>query len=507
VKLHAAIASVVIAVLGAPPPVHAGQSPWAALLVNDIEAMHEALRESHPGAVDTLNKDFARWLEAGYRQARERAKTCDSYEGYRFALEAYAFGFHDAHVGAGTDLRRDGVRWPGFMAGWRSDDGKLIVRSVGASKGGASKDGTSKDGAKNDGPGLPPIGSEIVSCDGRPVRDLIERDVLPFTGNPPLDFAWEQAAPLLLIDESNPWRGPMPKTCQIVDKGVAREHVLAWRWIDYPGMRVHRAAARERLDLAFVIRPFGEHGIWVGMPTFSALNDAAIAGMKAAIAQAPAWRDRDPIVFDVRNNGGGSSVWGEQLLQALYGKDFFAARTAALGSKEYVEWRVSPANLAFIEKLRAENTRRGGAVGDAWSNRIIAGLTRARAAGKSLWREDREPEPPAADAKALPNPVRGRVFLLTDSACTSACLDFADRVRALPGTQHVGRTTNADSVYMEAREFPLPSGIAGFTVAMKVYRNRPRGNNQPYVPHHAWKGSMADTAGLERWILSLPAPR
>ena len=41
-----------------------------------------------------------------------------------------------------------------------------------------------------------------------------------------------------------------------------------------------------------------------------------------------------------------------------------------------------------------------------------------------------------------------------------------------------------------------------------LYRNRPRGNNQPYVPHHAWKGSMADTAALEKWILSLPvAPR
>ena len=79
-------------------------------------------------------------------------------------------------------------------------------------------------------------------------------------------------------------------------------------------------------------------------------------------------------------------------------------------------------------------------------------------------------------------------------------------MRALPGTQHVGRTTNADSVYMEARYIDLPSGIAHLGFPTKVYRNRPRGNNQPYVPHQSWKGSMADTAGLERWILSLPAP-
>ncbi len=105
------------------------------------------------------------------------------------------------------------------------------------------------------------------------------------------------------------------------------------------------------------------------------------------------------------------------------------------------------------------------------------------------------------------NPVAGRVFLLTDGDCGSACLDFADMVRALPGAQHVGRTTSADSVYMELRSVPLSSGIARLAFATRVYRNRPRGNNQPYVPHHVWRGDIADTAALERWISSLPPAR
>jgi hypothetical protein len=59
-------------------------------------------------------------------------------------------------------------------------------------------------------------------------------------------------------------------------------------------------------------------------------------------------------------------------------------------------------------------------------------------------------------------------------------------------------------VYMEARVLPLPSGVANLTLPTKVYRNRPRANKQSYVPHHLWKGPIADTAALERWILSLP---
>src|SRR5689334_1244891 len=94
-------------IAGASPRAHAADNPWASLLRLDVEAMHRELLASHPGAVDTLNRDFSRWLEAGYRQALERIKTCTSYEGYRFALEAYAAGFRDGHLDLVTDLRRD----------------------------------------------------------------------------------------------------------------------------------------------------------------------------------------------------------------------------------------------------------------------------------------------------------------------------------------------------------------------------------------------------------------
>ena len=80
-----------------------------------------------------------------------------------------------------------------------------------------------------------------------------------------------------------------------------------------------------------------------------------------------------------------------------------------------------------------------------------------------------------------------RVFLLTDHACFSACLDFADVIRRVPGVVHVGLETRADAVYIDNRAQSLPSGLGWVGFSMKVYRNRLRGHNESYVPERVWE--------------------
>jgi hypothetical protein len=58
---------------------------------------------------------------------------------------------------------------------------------------------------------------------------------------------------------------------------------------------------------------------------------------------------------------------------------------------------------------------------------------------------------------------------------------------------------------MEVRQLRLPSGIAGVSLPMKVYRGRPRGSNEPVTPVHRFDADIADTAELERWIMTLVA--
>jgi len=104
-------------------------NPWASLLEGDVEVMHQTLLDSHPGAVDQQNAGFKQWLDAGYRQALDRVKTCDSFAGYRFGLEAYARGFKDGHLSIHTYLQSEWRAWPGFLIGRR--DGKFVVRTDG----------------------------------------------------------------------------------------------------------------------------------------------------------------------------------------------------------------------------------------------------------------------------------------------------------------------------------------------------------------------------------------
>ena len=105
--------------------------------------------------------------------------------------------------------------------------------------------------------------------------------------------------------------------------------------------------------------------------------------------------------------------------------------------------------------------------------------------------------------KKAKNPVKAKVFFLTDGKCASACLDFADNILEMPGVIHVGSPTSADTVYMDVRSEELPSTVARLSFALKVYRNRKRANNEPYIPKHVWDGDMWDTKKLRAWIKAL----
>jgi hypothetical protein len=166
-----------------------------------------------------------------------------------------------------------------------------------------------------------------------------------------------------------------------------------------------------------------------------------------------------------------------------------------------VDWRVSDAAIATLGGFRDALAAQPDADPEvrAYVARIVAGLTQAKAEGRTLWREPSDDDTPAAKPGPAPSAYAGRVFVLTDPVCASACLDAVDLWKAL-GAVQVGRETSADTQYMEVRPQPLPSGLAEAGVPMKVYRGRTRGPNQPQRPAEVYAGDMADTAALETWI-------
>ncbi|MEO5868085.1 MAG: hypothetical protein ABIS14_10370 [Sphingomonas sp.] len=95
-------------------------------------------------------------------------------------------------------------------------------------------------------------------------------------------------------------------------------------------------------------------------------------------------------------------------------------------------------------------------------------------------------------------------MLLTDNLCFSACLVLADDFRRL-GALHVGQTTDAATHFTQVREQYLPSGYSLFSTLQSVAPGSPA-DVGPFRPDRLYKGDIADTATVERWVLDQVNP-
>ena len=464
----------------------AAPADWGQALREDARAFHDLIADSHPGPVDAENPGFNALLEDGLRTALARAETADSYADWYFALQEYSSSFNDGHLSLSGYRPMGHVwtsQWPGFLTGLHADEQGEQHRVV-----------FSRD------PAAPPAGAVLVSCDGRSAAALAEEMIGRAAGRWSLKSRRISYAPTLFVDQTNPYVR-RPEQCVFAVDGVERSYRLDWRDLPSEVRDEGFAAARSpRYTTPIELRGW-ERGFWIGLGGFNGDPESPdglrLTPLKAEIAaRAEELRAAPAVVFDLRGNGGGSSSWMRAIAESLWGEAWVEAHAPRSSG---VEWRASADNLATVESYKA---RLGGDPEIMeWLVKITEGLAATRAAGGELWLQSDDDEPPVAPAST---PMRARVWVLTDYGCASACLDAVDLLKAL-GAVHVGQETSADTVYMEIRSGPLPSGRVNANVPMKVYRGRPRGNNQTWVPAHEWTGALSDTAGIEAWIAGLDA--
>ncbi|MBH1485934.1 S41 family peptidase [Stenotrophomonas geniculata] len=471
------------AVLATPIP-QGVPTDWSRTLLADLDAADAAMRDSHPGTVDRRNPGFVPQLEAASALARSRAGRVDSFAGYWWAMKGYAASFNDGHVSlnALADVPDLPTQWPGFLTGFDGD--VQVVMAV--------------DG----GPGHPPLGARLLSCDGVDAQTLAARRVGDFSGRWNLQASRIHGGGEVLLEQGNPFVS-MLSSCVFRVNGREQRHTLRWAPLD-PGSRKERLADTRRS-----VRPAnGWHtmpggGYWITTSSFNA--DPAAANFQEltrmlqqltpatdALQQAPL------IVLDVRGNSGGASHWSIALARLIWGRE----AVDAVRDDSWVEWRASEPNIAqlrgFLQKLEQAPDASPALLHMLES--VTAGMAQAREQGQPLWREPTD-DPAAAlsQVKRAGPGHKGRVVVVADAACGSACLDALDLWKRL-GAMQVGVETSADSLYMDVRPERLPSGLARISVPMKVFRGRVRGSNEPHVPDRRYDGDMRDTAALEAWI-------
>jgi hypothetical protein len=461
---------------------------WSALFRMDLDTARAIIAADHPGAVDALNPGFRRTLESAYREALAAAPRVDSYAAYRIALARFGNAFQDAHLNIGGSRPIARVREAGIYPVYRG--GAFVVQEADARYGPRAAELR---------------GATLEGCGEAPAARLFRERVLSWRGRPTVEADWYTYAPLLLVDYGPP-TPPAPAECRF--RAGSRTLSLPLQWRDATPTEVRAEVGRVA---ALPARPTGlerQDGgatLWVNVPTFYAQADSEVAAMhalmdsvRAETARNHAWR---LMVIDLRGNSGGSSVWGNELAAAIFGEPWVQAARAWLDDGVYTQYRVSADNVRTARaSVRETEQRHGAGSPEAAHARALADSLEAAFRrgdvlyGRASGRAGVAP-PPAA-------PVPGRIVVVTTASCFSACLDFLDVMRLHPAVVQVGETTGVDTDYMENWGRPLPSGLSSIGYPMKVYRNRRRLNNQPYVPRVRYDGALGDTESLRRWILA-----
>lgn len=465
---------------------------WAETLRSDATALHALIIDSHPGVHDALNPDFRARADAALAATLSRADATTDAGGWWWALRGLAASFDDGHVQVALTEQGAGfpTRWPGFLTAYRDDRQVVVAR-------------------EGDLPSLPPPGARLLDCDGVPAGRLAEQRIGAFRGRWFLESQRAILGDWMFLSPSNPWIAEMT-ACRFEVEGETRQYALTWSPIDAEPLRAYRLALAARAPADFSLTRIEGGGAWISLPGFNGdPSSDAHRALTRIVSEMEAEREglhtAPFVVLDLRGNGGGSSHWSREIAGIIWDEAWLDAHRPV--PPDSIDWRASAGNLAAIQAYVDDWTAQGEAEARiAWAREVAAGMRAALAAGQPLW-IDRSASsgspsiPPAQGAIDPPGP--GRIYVLTDGFCASACLDALDLWKSL-GAVQIGRETSADTTYMDTRTARLPSGMAQVTLPMKIWRGRSRGNNVPERPTHRFEGDIRDTAALKTWVTGLP---
>jgi hypothetical protein len=459
---------------------------WREMYRQDLAFAHDTIQARY---IYARTEDAAAWAkrlaEADRMAAADADKVAD-FDGYRAALQRYAEAFADAHLRVRLDLEPTRLAWPRFLV--RYQNGRYVV-------------------VESQTPAAP-AGAAVSACDGKAIEVLVAERAPPLAraaggedGSPLLESGRDAVARTLFVDARDPFVA-RPARCRIGDADVD----LAWTPIAAAQLARLNAPHDLMRDPATQITSFGANSARVRMATFGPGTVEQARQFHAVIDAAPSLRTKDIVVFDVRGNPGGSYNWFTAFLEAFYGPDY--ADHYAVARLKITPVFIEPPGRSGGGATAAAQSPRADPL-DTPPDRAMDVLLakgygpRPAAGGTTVYAATLGALPPAALRPAPPNPVKAKVFVLTDYACASACIAFVDELRRFPGVRQVGRETGVDSRSGTPLNYRLPSGNGELTVPSLVREGRERGDNIPWKPHVRFDGDIADTAAVLAWIETL----
>jgi hypothetical protein len=188
-------------------------------------------------------------------------------------------------------------------------------------------------------------------------------------------------------------------------------------------------------------------------------------------------------------------------LRGLYGQQY-ADHHATERLHIRAVYRLSPAYLKLDQEDASAAYEFGEPADPPYEINEAADNSRQKQAvvsGEQIFRSTAIPVPRSKAAPA--NPVRAKVYVLTDYGCASACIGFVDELKRFPGVRQIGLPTDVDSRSGTAVEIELPSKQATVMIAAMTRDGRIRDDNVSQVPSIRFPGDIRDDKAVETWFL------
>ncbi|MEM1256202.1 MAG: hypothetical protein AAGI69_27505 [Cyanobacteria bacterium P01_H01_bin.21] len=420
------------------------------------------------------------------------ANRVQDISGYEYTLEAFTAKFRDGHVGAylmrGSQTEERQYEWPGFVMAWRSHQG--IVHS-----------------ALDEQADL--VNAEVISCDNRPIREVVLTNAFRFGGNPSVPGDWIESSPEVFIDGGNPFINRPEQCTFLLPNGVQDERKLQWSSISEPELVERYLLMTDGPAGSPSLEIFGESRYWISVATLWP-NNTELTQLEMLIHQIEDQRaslqNADTIVFDLRRATGGSSVWMTRIANALWGETYVNSQSSDLST--YTEYRASQGNLEHLKTLLNEPSLVNAPANVfQFFTETVDGIEQAYIRDEPLYSTKNNPsyraETVSANSNDISNPVSAKIYVFMTGLCGSACLDAVDLLSQFDNVTLVGMPTSADTDYLEIRDVVLPSERAILRFPIKVYRDRNRPSNFYYEPEILYSDLDLSRAAVESWLTDL----
>ncbi len=376
-------------------------------MLADVDVLERILRRGYAGF--EIAGDEARWAEAFTAMRAELPDAPAEPLAFRDALvEALRFA-DDNHLGLSIRDAEGRRRWRGTSGHAQAFYADAILTRA--------EDGF-VDGE----------GARLSSCAGEPAEEVVR----PFASNAPGQVVYR---PMLL--------SKTPAThidCVFEGEAGPEERELALTRVDIADPA---GPVFERRDAAFP---------WLRVRSLATSYRGALDRF---VATGPSLRDAEVIVLDVRRQGGGSDRFVLRWFKELTSEGLPYFRTRTLESEVTLQGALNFWGCIAHHSTSADEGGRD------WLRRRVDMARRELEEAMTLRGPFREVEVEHDVIEGLaPAPFPGRLLLVTDRGCASACETSVLIARHFPGTLVVGENTNGTMKVGELRSYRLPrSGI------------------------------------------------